>query len=189
MGEPADDHGRDLGGAGDEVAQDLAQKRKIGHVIRGMRGEGRLLSFDGADDLHAERMKGSRLDRHTGARCDPLGHFRGGIAREGQKQDLLGVAQARLDQIGRLRGDDAGLARSRPGQNQCRIFVDHDGQALFRGEGFRLDRVEDVLPSCKLRRHEPIRRRRTRPLWIGGEGPDRGQPSLGFRLEGLWGKL
>lgn len=99
-------------------------------------------------------MEGPRDDGHAGSGFDPFRHFLGRILREGQKQDFLRLADARLDQIGCLGGDDAGLSGSRPGKDQSRILVDDNRKALFRGQRLAFDSVEELLPTVQFGRDE-----------------------------------
>ncbi len=185
MGEPSDDHLGHLGGGRHEIAQDGLDQRKEGHVVRGMIGERGLLPLDRADDVVGERVEGPRLDRNPAARLDPLRHFLGRVAGEGQKQDLVGRPDAGLDQVGGLGGDDAGLARPRARKDKGGILVHHDREALFGREGLRLDRVEEVLPAVELRLDVPLDGRGTQGRRIGREPADRGQTGPVFRSDGL----
>jgi hypothetical protein len=134
-------------------------------------------------------VEGPRDDGHAGSGLDPFRHLLGRILREGQKQDFLRLPDACLDEIGGLGGDDAGLARPRPGKDQRRILVDDNRKALFRRQRLALDGVKEILPAVQFGRDEggdgigPYRSRVAREFRTGRNArDDLGADGLGIQL-------
>lgn len=94
-------------------------------------------------------MEGSRDDWHAGSGLDPFRHLLCRIFREGQKQNFFWLADARLDEVGGLGSNDAGLARPGTGKDQRCILIDDDRKALFGSQGLALDRVEKLFPAVQ----------------------------------------
>jgi hypothetical protein len=94
-------------------------------------------------------VEGPGNDRHAGSGLDPFRHFFRRVLREGQKQDFFRLTDARLDEVGGLGSDDAGLARPGTGKDQRRILIDDDRKALFRRQGHALDGVEEIPPAVQ----------------------------------------
>jgi hypothetical protein len=92
----------------------------------------------------------------------------GGLVGEGDGQDGVRRDAFFADQPGNAAGDDAGLARSGPGQNQQRAFGGLDGGALFgiqvgelRLQGAtvqagRVLRSSVPAPTCNARESVPV---------------------------------
>ena len=114
-----------------------------------MVSQGCLGALNDPNDVIGNRVEGPRDDGHAGSSLDPLRHLLRRILREGQKQDFFRLTDARLDQVGGLCGDDAGLARSRPGKDERRILIDDNRKALFRRQRFALDDVEELFPPIQ----------------------------------------
>ena len=68
-----------------------------------------------AEDLDPEGVEGAHgehLEFLSGQFLDALGHFPGGLVREGEGEDL-GLRDALVEHIGHAEGDDPGFARAR----------------------------------------------------------------------------
>jgi hypothetical protein len=63
--------------------------------------------------------------------ADPLLHLLRGLVREGDREDLVGVDAALLDEVGDPVGEHAGLARSGAGHDEERPSVVEDRGALL----------------------------------------------------------
>ena len=61
-----------------------------------------------------------------------LGHLRGGLVGERDREDLVGANAALFNEIGDAVGDDAGLSRARAGQQQNGAIDGLDAFALLR---------------------------------------------------------
>ncbi|PTM80457.1 hypothetical protein C8J29_102538 [Cereibacter johrii] len=112
-------------------------------------------------------------------------HFFRRVLREGQNQDSFGLTDARLDEVGGLGGDDAGLAQSRTGEDQRRILVHDDRKALLRRQGIALDVVEEILPSVQFGDDEGRDAVRPQRVRIACKLPDGRDPRDGLRPDSL----
>jgi hypothetical protein len=84
-------------------------------------------------DARAHRVEGADPGpADLKERLDALAHLRGGLVREGDREDLGGPDAALEDQPGDPARDHARLARPRPGQDQERPLAVRDGLALGR---------------------------------------------------------
>lgn len=76
-------------------------------------------------DKNFPRLLGARQAGH------PVLHFLGRLVSKGDRQDAEGRDLHILHEAEDAVGDDAGLARTRPGQNQGRTGVVDDRLTLF----------------------------------------------------------
>jgi hypothetical protein len=65
---------------------------------------------------------------------EPLAHLACGLVRERDREDLVRLHAAGVDQVRDAVGEDAGLARARPGHDEQRAFGGQDRLALRRVE-------------------------------------------------------
>ncbi len=106
-------------------------------------------------------------------------HLGGSIPTEGEKQDFIGRTNATLDQIGGLGHNDAGLARSCPGQNKRGILIGDDSKTLFGGERVFLDSIEERAHRREIAGDKALDCRTARLLGVVVEGAHRlDQPVL-----------
>ncbi len=68
------------------------------------------------ESAHVERLRDALADQPV----EPRAQLARRLVGEGDRQDVPGRDQARLDQVGDAVDDDAGLARARPGQDEQR---------------------------------------------------------------------
>ena len=95
-----------------------------------------------AQDPLAERVEGADLGEGRGVGhedVDPGLHLAGRLLGEGHGQDLGGAGGLDGDQPGDAVGDDLGLARAGPGDDQQRPFPVQDGPALGGVEALEQD--------------------------------------------------
>ena len=103
-----------------------------------------------AQDLGADRMEGAE-PRHrlfgAGERRHPLTHLAGGLVGERDRQNFVRASPPRGDQICDARGQDAGLADARAGENENRPVQRLDGPALLFVQPFEEGRMDGVRAS------------------------------------------
>ena len=78
-----------------------------------------------------ERRDPHRAAIHAEQRLDALAHLFGGLVREGDRHDLVGIDDALADEVGDAVCDDARLPGARAGEDQQRPFGVADGRLLF----------------------------------------------------------
>ena len=80
-------------------------------------------------------------------RFQPLRHLARGLVGEGDRQDVVRADAASRDQVGDPVGDDAGLARARPGQDQTGPSI---ASTASRWSGFRPSSSGDSWVMCSV---------------------------------------
>ena len=117
------------------AADQRHQPLRVGLVVNGERGRvaepGRLA----AQDAHARGVEGEQPHGpgpRPGQGRRPAGHLAGRLVGERDGQDLAGRDAALGQQVGDPVGEHPGLARARPGHDEQRAALVHDGSALLR---------------------------------------------------------
>jgi hypothetical protein len=129
------EHGRGTECRRIEVAGGDRLARNLLRIVRIVDGEGRREPDrcpPDPQDACARRVEGADPARLTpGVAGDALAHLACGLVRERDCEDPARIDAVVLDQRGDPTGDDAGLARSRPGQHQERTAAVAHSLALL----------------------------------------------------------
>jgi hypothetical protein len=125
-----------------------------------------------AEQLDADRVEGAEpghaLDRAADENADALLHLARRLVGEGHRQDLRGIGEAEIENMGDAGGQNPGLAGARAGQNQNRALDGFDRIGLLGIEAREIDAAA-AARRCGLRPWRARQFRRPR-RWLRGRG-------------------